>query len=416
VPVHVGTGVPNQVTRPAPKPIQVPGETARRFLAARHLLAPARSVRGGPEAVMEVVRRLGSVQFDPLAVAGRNHDLVLHARVADYDTRWTESLLYEKRSLFEAYNKGLSLLPADELPWYRVAWTQARHSTGILAENAELADRVVERIRADGPLTARDFESGRTTNWFGTPMSVSTAVLDGLTATGVLGLAKRDGNRRAFDLVERLYPPALLAREVPREEQMRHKFLSRYRGHGLLGVASPAMLGLGDAGERTAMRERLIASGELVRVQIEGVRRARHVFGEEVDLLQDPPDPVPSVAFIAPLDPLAWDPKFLLELYGFNWVWEVYLPPARRRWGYYVLPVHYRDRMVGRIEPRIDRPNGRVNILGLMWEEDFDPAAEEGFVDAMRDALHAYIRFAGASELSWPPHLDREKSLFDVRT
>ena len=93
--------------------MKVSAEAARRFLVARHLLAPARSVEGGPEAVLEVFRRLGSIQFDPLSVAGRNHDLVLHARVADYDPAWCVELLYVRRELFEAYNKGLSLA-ADE--------------------------------------------------------------------------------------------------------------------------------------------------------------------------------------------------------------------------------------------------------------------------------------------------------------
>src|SRR5436309_15408890 len=87
-------------------PVEVSADDARRFLVARHLLAPARSVEGGPDAVLEVFRRLGSIQFDPLAVAGRNHDLVLHARVADYDPTWCEELLYARRELFEAYNKG----------------------------------------------------------------------------------------------------------------------------------------------------------------------------------------------------------------------------------------------------------------------------------------------------------------------
>ena len=91
--------------------MQVTAEAARRFLVARQLLAPARSLKGGADAVLEVFRRLGSIQFDPLAVAGRSHDLVLHARVAGYDPAWCEQL-YERREIFEAYNKGLSLVPA----------------------------------------------------------------------------------------------------------------------------------------------------------------------------------------------------------------------------------------------------------------------------------------------------------------
>ena len=94
--------------------MKVAAEAARRFLVARHLLAPARSVKGGRDAVLEVFRRLGSIQFDPIAVAGRSHDLVLHARVADYEPAWCD-LLYERREIFEAYNKGLSFVPTNEI-------------------------------------------------------------------------------------------------------------------------------------------------------------------------------------------------------------------------------------------------------------------------------------------------------------
>ena len=93
-------------------------EAARRFLVARHFLAPARSLEGGPGAVLEVFRKFGSIQFDPLAVAGRSHDLVLHARVADYEPGWCD-VLYERREIFEAYNKGLSLVPSSEFAWFR---------------------------------------------------------------------------------------------------------------------------------------------------------------------------------------------------------------------------------------------------------------------------------------------------------
>src|ERR687886_1951722 len=98
--------------------MRVSADAARRFLVARHYLAPARSLEGGPDAVLEVFRRLGSVQFDPIAVAGRNHDLVLHARVAGYEPAWCDRL-YEQRKIFEAYNKGLSLVRTEEYPWFR---------------------------------------------------------------------------------------------------------------------------------------------------------------------------------------------------------------------------------------------------------------------------------------------------------
>src|SRR5512133_2352438 len=95
---------------------------ARRFMAIRHLLAPPRWLPAEPESVLRVVDRLGSLQFDPLEIAGRNHDLVLLARIGGYRREWTDHWLYEDRRLYETYNKGLSIVPTAELPWFRITW------------------------------------------------------------------------------------------------------------------------------------------------------------------------------------------------------------------------------------------------------------------------------------------------------
>jgi uncharacterized protein YcaQ len=402
--------------------VKVTADAARRFLVARHLLAPARSVHGGPDAVLEVFRRLGSVQFDPLAVAGRNHDLVLHARVADYDPGWCDRL-YDRREIFEAYNKGLSLVPTSEFAWFR--GTLSRNAPRTLAENGDVAGRVLERIRADGPLSALDFERerGTTTDWFGMATNAVRAVLEAYAVTGVLGLARREGNRRYYDLLERLLPADVLARKLPLEEQLRHKLLSRYRAHGLLGVggAGDVFGGIGPAKPderwpgypgRNALRDELVERGNLVSVEVEGVRGKRFVVSEDVKLLEAPPNPPPSVAFVPPFDPIIWDRGLLGSLFEFEYVWELFLPPAKRRWGWYVLPIVFRDRFVGRIEPRIDRAEARVQMLDVWWEDGFSPRRVDGFVDAMRDALRSYLAFAGADRLAWAPHLGTAKRLF----
>ena len=374
--------------------------------------------------MLEVFRRFGSIQFDPIAVAGRSHDLVLHARVADYDPAWCD-LLYERCEVFEAFNKGLSLVPTSEFPWFRGMLSQS--SQRELADNAKVAELVRERIRAEGPLSALDFkrERGATTDWFGAPMNVVRAVLEAYVVTGVLGLARRDGNRRYYDLLERLVPDDLLEREISLRDQLRQKLLSRYRAHGLLGIGGGGDIfwGIGSAKPdpsrghpgRSALREELIEDGELVPVEVEGVRGKRFVLAEDVALLEAPPEPPPSVAFLPPFDALIWDRALLGSLFDFEYVWELFLPPAKRRWGWYVLPIAFQDRFVGRIEPRIDRAGARVQMLDVWWENGFAPRRAEGFVDAMRDALRAYLRFAAASRLEWAPHLRTEKRLFLTR-
>jgi uncharacterized protein YcaQ len=402
--------------------MRVTREAARRFLVSRHFLAPARSLEGGTDAVLEVFRRLGSIQFDPIAVAGRSHDLALHARVADYDPTWCD-LLYERREIFEAYNKGLSFVPVGDFPWFRARLSRTWAQT--LDEHADVAKRVLERIRAEGPLSVHDFEraQGPITDWFGMPTNTVRAVLDAYALTGVLGLARRNGSRRYYDVLERLLPADLLARDVPTLEQFRHRMLSRYRAHGLLG-ASPGgdiFSGLGPAKPdprvpgypgRNAVRDELIADGELLPVEVEGVRGKRFVLKDEVALLEGSPEPMPSVAFLPPFDALVWDRPLLASLFDYDYVWELFHPQAKRRWGWYVLPMLFRDRFVGRIEPRIDRDADRVQVLGLWWEEGFAARRTEGFVDAMRDALRAYRRFAGVNRLEWAQHLSAEKRLF----
>ena len=121
------------------------------------------------------------------------------------------------------------------------------------------------------------------------------------------------------------------------------------------------------------------------------------------------------MAFLPPFDPLVWDRGLLGSLFGFEYVWDLFFPPAKRRFGWYVLPILFRDRFVGRIEPRIDRENGRVQVIGCWWEGGFAPARADGFVDAMREALDAYLHVAGAGRLEWVGDLAAEQRLFSTR-
>jgi len=393
-------------------PIEISRQEARRFLADRHLLAPPRSLPATPESVLAVVDRLGSLQFDPISVAGRNHDLVLQARVAGYRRELTDELLYGRRLLFEAYNKALNLLPVSELPYYRITWqANADGRAGeLLQSQRALADRILAEITAEGPRSSTDFEREAAIDWWWGPTTAVRAVLEAFSVSGVLGLARRDGNRRYFDLTERLYPADLLAERVPERDQLRHKVLSRYRGHGLLGATGSGELwpGTGSASLRSELRRELIEAGELVDVRVEGVRGERYVVAAELPLLERARDGVagaaasPGCSFIAPLDPLLWDRGLLEPLYHFEYRWEVYTPAAKRRWGYYVLPILFGDRLVGRIEPRIDRAAATVRIIGLTWEPGFDPLTAPAFVESLAAALNAYLAFGGATSLQAP--------------
>ena len=111
---------------------------------------------------------------------------------------------------------------------------------------------------------------------------------------------------------------------------------------------------------------------------------------------------LPGVAFLAPLDPFVWDRGLLRSLFNFDYVWEVYVPQAKRRWGYYVLPMLFGDRLVGRVELRLERRDSALHVLGLWFEDGFDPVAEPGFVPAFAQALRAHAGFGAADRVVLP--------------
>jgi uncharacterized protein YcaQ len=395
----------------------VPAAVARRFLVLRHLLAPPRSLPAEPESVLRVIDRVGSLQFDPLEVAGRNHDLVLLARIAGYRRDWTDHWLYEDRRLYETYNKSLNIVPVAELPLYRWIWDRAhvRHTAAAFDEHAPLVEELLGRIRDQGPLLPRDVGAREAIDWYWRPTNQVRAILEALAEVGTIGIARREGNLRIYDLAERLFTPAILAERPPEEEQQRHRLLSRYRANGLLGASGNQELWVGGTGysaDRTARRDALVEAGRLVAVQVEGLKGERFVVAEDLGLLDraegeirdgaPPGGAEPAVTFLAPLDPLCWDRDLLRRLFAFDYVWEVYVPLPKRRWGYYVLPILYGDRLVGRIEPRMDRRAATLRVVGCWWEPGFDPLAEPGFTAAMADALIAHRDFGDLASVSFP--------------
>ena len=363
-----------------------------------------------------MVDRLGSLQFDPLEVPGaRNHDLALHNRIAGYRREWCARWLYGRdRRLIELYNKSLNILPAGELPFYRLAWDRSANRYGdFLATHAGLAERIRDHIRESGPVSTASFRDveERIQWWWDNTTATSTkaarAVMEALFVAGELGISRRDGNRRYYDLIERLVPARLLAQQASEEEQLRHRLLSRHRGVGLMGVggAGELVLGTGSAADRVRTTASLVDDGTLIPVAVEGFRETRHVLADELPILRATARRgrrAPSVSFVAPLDHLMWDRRLVRTLFRFDYIWEVYTPAHKRRHGYYVLPILFGDRLVGRVEPRLVRGDATLRIAGIWFEDGFSPMEERHFVPALASALEAYRHFVGAESVSWP--------------
>ena len=156
----------------------------------------------------------------------------------------------------------------------------------------------------------------------------------------------------------------------------------------------------------------LVEAGALIPVTIEGVRAERFIPAEGVPLLAraeqevaagDPPGgSAPGVCVPRGPRPAHLGPRLPAGLFDFDYVWEVYVPAAKRRWGYYVLPILLGDRLVGRIEPRIERKANELRVAGLWWEDGFDPLTEDGFVQAFAAAVEVHRAFGEVDRVTWP--------------
>ena len=367
-----------------------------------------------------LAERFGSLQLDPLATTGaKNHDLVLAARIRDYRPAWTDGWLYGEppsRALFEGYNKSLNILLTRDLPMHRVAWEHARARYegrgGVLQKHASVRERILARLAAEGPLPSAAFATKGDAEvvWGWGRATATKAVLEALFYTGEIAVAGRTGNTKTFHLTRALFPTELLAARVSPEAALRHRVLSRYRAVGLLGLlASPEVwLGTAPPKDRRRVVHELVLEGELVPVAVDGLAGERYVPRGDLPMLEaafrqrkGARARSPKAAFLAPLDPFMWDRRLVRDLFGFEYRWEVYTPVAKRKYGYYVLPLLYGDALVGRIEPRFERAAGVLHVDVLVLEPSFHAAEHIGFLPAVDEALAAHAALAGAHEIRW---------------
>ena len=195
------------------------------------------------------------------------------------------------------------------------------------------------------------------------PENAVRAVLEAYTVTGELGLARREGNRRYYDLLERLLPAELLAQEVPEQEKLRHKLRP---GTAPTACSAPGVPAEPSPASHNPPRPRSVGGAKSFTRNWSSAARScpstsracaasASWSSRSSHCCRRHRSRQPSVAFIAPFDSLLWDTTLLASLFDFDYVWEGFFPAAKRRWGYYVLPISFGERLVGRIEPRIDR-------------------------------------------------------------
>jgi uncharacterized protein YcaQ len=379
--------------------ITITHETARRYVLGKQGLWPGRRWRGQAD-LLPALTAVEAVQEDPLNIGARSQDFVLSSRVLDYRPDHLEALLYADRRAFE-YGGLLFIYPMAELPYWRLHMRRRgidRRFAMMLETDPGLLDSVRTEVAARGPVGNKDFAgSQRIAGHYRGNRDTSLALYH-LWLTGELLLSHRKNNQRMYDLAEKFIPPEY--RWEATDEQAEAYFARKEVSFAGLTRAGAWRLAwrydirrdvsYGEASQRVAlMREQ----GVVETVRIEGAKDDYLMLAEDIPLLEvvaeggtpEPWRPLEATTeeeavMLAPLDIVSARGRARF-LFDFDYVWEVYKPAHQRRWGYYVLPVLYGDRLVARIEPKLDRATKTMQVLGYWPEDGFEETVE--YADAL---------------------------------
>ena len=318
--------------------------------SARRVAVRAQALDGSATDVLDVVRRLGFLQMDPVSTIAPPQHLVLFSRLGTFDVAELDRLIWHERKLFEW---NAFIWPIEDLPLVRARMRRRRATANpwvreFLEANARFRRYVLRELGRSGPLLSRDLDAdllpkGEPHRWWGTRQV--RLMLEILQARGEIAVAGRIGNQRLWDLAERVYPPTEM---IPWRDAARLIEEKRRRS---LGVWL----------ERGKLR----------------------VHPEISD------EPVPNrLTVLSPFDRLIHDRARAEALFGFFYRLEMYVPKAKRQYGYYVLPILCGDRILGRIDVERDRTSNALRVNGLWWEDGVEPVPLE---PALR-RLEAFVR------------------------
>jgi uncharacterized protein YcaQ len=321
---------------------------------ARRIAVRAQGLDGRPRGVLETIRRLGFLQLDPISVVAAPQHLVLWSRMGPFDPAELDRLLWEERQLVEW---DAFLYPIEDLPILKAFMRRRdrphdRRMIAYLNEHAAFRRYVVKELRERGPLLSREIEDApghrrEDHRWWG--QRKMGLMLEIMAARGDVAVVGRRGKQRVWDLADRWYPET---ETLPLAKARRLSAEKRFRALG---------------------------------VKLERGRLLPHPEAED--------GPVPKrVTFLSPFDRLVHDRDRAEALWGFRYRLEMYVPAAKREYGYYVLPILSGDRLVGRIEPVFDRREKVLRVKGLWWQKCEKP------VD-LEEPLASLAAFLGAERI-----------------
>lgn len=387
---------------------------ARRLLMGGQGLLASPDRRVGPRTLYNQIERMGFVQVDTISAVVRAHHHILLTRFAGYRRSLLKRLLEKERSLFEHWTHDASLIPTPWLAHWKVRFQRYREAprrawwhTRMGPEPERVIDHVLRRIEEEGPLLSRDFqqsdEKPHDEVWWG--WKPEKTALEHLWRSGELAVCRRIRFQKVYDLAGRVFPQ-LPRLEVPRQDE--HVEWACSSALDRLGAATPGELAAFwnavDSLQARRWSEQALEQGRIVEVEVESEDgsppRRSLAWPDWKRRLRALPSPPGRIRLLSPFDPAIRDRDRCRRLFGFDYRFEAFVPAAKRRHGYYVLPILRGDRLLGRLDAKLHRDQGRLQVKGLWWEEGV--RATPRLSAKLQEALLRLAAFEGADKVSLP--------------
>ena len=392
-------------------------ETARRFILGKQGLWPGRRWRG-PIGTEQAMRTMEYLQLDPLQIIARSQDISLFSRVINYKPELWENAAYKQRKFFD-WGGWLAARSMDELPYWRVVMHRERdggYGDSRIRQMAKEHAKAIVEVRAilkdRGTVGNRDFEAAdrkKTQSYRG--RKDSSLALYYLWRIGDVMTHHRERFERVYALTENVAPKELIF-EKTQEEADRFLIRKEISFGGITRIQRTGdSYGRGEP-DRAAKKllEGMLADGEIIEVKVEGLKAIQFALEDDAKVITDlsagripkawkPLDTTTNeeTVFLAPLDHVSARGR-AKDLFGFDYVWEVYKPEHQRKFGYYVLPVLWGDRLVARFDSKLDRTTNTFIVFGL-WLEDKSLAKDVAFAEALGRGFARFVNFLGAEKM-----------------
>ena len=356
----------------------------------------------------DYIRQAGCIQYDPVDSIGRNAELTLQSRVRGFRKKQLYYLLYKDRMLFDYPDKEISIIPMEDWPYFERYRSICRENGRQFDGLSEFEDYAMEYIRENGCVNSADLPLDGYVHWHsfihwsgdwnGAKANAARSVLEQLYTTGDLIIHHKEGSRKYYDVAEKYVPAELYGCGDPLPDEYDHLRWRVKRRIGAVGMLwnrnSTAFLGLwGLTTEtRNAIFSDLTSSKEITEISVDGMKFPLYILSEDRDMLNRAEDlsfRSSRCEFLAPLDPLLWDRDLIRKIFDFNYSWEIYTPKDKRIYGYYVLPLLYGERFVGRIEPK--KENGTMTVANIWLEKDI--RRSKRILQAVSRRMKGFARF-----------------------